>query len=155
MSEKQHPILIIGVGHQFRGDDAVGLIVAQRLRAVCPRGVTIVEAQTDGAALMEMWAEADEVILIDAVQSGARPGTLHRFNAHQQPMPVHCFGCSTHGFNVAEAIELARTLDRLPPRLIVYGIEGATFEIGQAVSPAVLASAEELAERLADELIGR
>lgn len=155
MAEKQYPILIIGVGHEFRGDDAVGLIVARQLKAMCPDGVAIVEAQTDGATLIEMWTGAGEVIVVDAVQSGAERGTVHRFDVHQQPMPVQWFGCSTHGFSVAEAIELARTLDRLPPRLIVYGIEGASFEIGHAVSPAVMSSAQALARRLADEIVGR
>lgn len=155
MSEKQHPTLVIGVGHEFRGDDAVGLIVARQLKAMCPNGVTIIEAHTDGAALIEMWTGAGEVIIVDTVQSGAEPGRLHRFDVHQQPMPFQWFGCSTHGFNVAEAIELARTLDRLPPRLIVYGIEGTSFEIGQAVSPAVMSSAQALARRLADEIVGR
>lgn len=152
MSQMQYPILVIGVGNAFRSDDAVGLIVAQKLREKHLNGVMVAEAHDDGAALMEMWGDAGDVILVDAIQSGAEPGTLHRFDAHSQPMPAGWFGCSTHAFNVAEAVELARALDRLPSRLIVYGVEGKSFEIGGALSPEVEASAQSVVERIVTEV---
>jgi hydrogenase maturation protease len=69
----------------------------------------------DGAALMEVWRGEETVIIIDAVKSGALPGTIRRFDARAQPIPKDAFRCSTHAFGVAEAIELARALARLPP----------------------------------------
>ncbi len=56
---------------------------------------------------------------------------------------------STHGFGVAQAIELARALNQLPKHLRIYGIEGRQFEIGAPVSPEVLAAVECLAQKLA------
>jgi hydrogenase maturation protease len=56
---------------------------------------------------------------------------------------------SSHGFGVAEAINLARILQLLPKSLTVYGIEGKNFGIGETVSPEVLKSVEDLAQQIA------
>jgi len=47
---------------------------------------------------------------------------------------------------------LARALGRLPPRLIVYGVEGKAFEAGVGLSPEVKAAVQEVAERVLGEL---
>ena len=144
--------LIIGLGNEYRRDDAVGLVVARRLRQAAPKSVRVLEETGEGASLLESWQDADAVILIDAVQSGAAPGTLHRLDAHAQPMAKEFFRFSTHAFGLAEAVELARALGRLPPRLIVYGIEGKSFEAGVGLSPEVEAAAGVVVERVLGEL---
>ena len=70
------------------------------------------------------------------------PGTVRRFDATITPLPISVNLASTHGMGAAEAIELARSLDRLPPRLLVYGIEGSTFHPGQPMSQAVADAVE-------------
>ncbi len=141
-------ILIIGVGNLYRRDDAVGLIIARRLKEKNLKNLTVLEASGEGTALMEAWQGAELVILIDAVHSGAEPGTIYRLEAHAQPIPTKFFHYSTHAFSVAEAIELARTLGQLPPKLIVYGIEGKDFEAGEGLSPEVEKAAQAVLERL-------
>ena len=144
--------LIIGLGNQYRRDDAVGLVVARRLKERAPEHVRVLEESGDGTALVESWKDADAVILIDAVHAGARPGTLRRFDAHAQRIPTSFCHCSTHAFGVAEAIELARALGQLPPRVTVYGIEGKTFEAGLGLSPEVEKAVQEVAERVLGDL---
>lgn len=129
--------LIIGIGNDYRRDDAAGLIAARRLQAQYLSGVTVIETQGGGLALIEMWQEADLVILIDAVRSGASAGTIHRFDARSQPLPAIFFNHSTHALGLAEAVELSRTLDRLPSRLFIYGIEGRDFAAGTEISAEV------------------
>ena len=130
-------ILIIGVGNEYRSDDAVGILIARRLRELSLNRVTVIEKSGEGTELMESWKNADNVILIDAVASGAKPGTIHRFDARARPIPASYFRCSTHAFSVGEAIELARTLNRLPANLTVFGIEGKVFNTGTGLSPDV------------------
>jgi hydrogenase maturation protease len=144
--------LIIGLGNEYRRDDAVGLIVARRLREAAPSSVQVLEESGEGTALIESWQDVDTVILIDAVHSGAKPGTIHRLDAHAQPIAKKFFRFSTHAFGLAEAVELARALGRLPPRLIVYGIEGKAFEAGVGLSPEIEAVAQEVVERVLGEL---
>ncbi|MGQ9571722.1 MAG: hydrogenase maturation protease [Dehalococcoidia bacterium] len=145
-------MLVIGLGNQYRRDDAVGLIVARRLKEAAPEHVRVLEESGEGAALIESWKGADAVILIDALHSGAKPGTVHRLNAHTQPIPTKFSHCSTHAFSIAEAIELARALGQLPPRLIVYGVEGKSFAAGEGLSPEVEKAAQEVAESVLGDL---
>ena len=146
--------LVIGVGNAMRGDDGAGLAVARALAARVGPGVRVMEASGEGAALMDAWRGAETVVLVDAARSGAPPGTIHRFDAAKEPMPARFFHYSTHAFSVAEAVELARVLGALPPRLLVFGIEGRTFEAGVALSPEAARAAEEAAEEIARLLAG-
>jgi hydrogenase maturation protease len=115
-------------------------------------GVTVLEQSGDGAALMEAWGDAYRVIVVDAVSSGSKPGTIHRFEPAGQGLPDFFSGHSTHAFGLAEAIELARQLDRLPAQLVVYGIEGKSFELGAGLSSEVEAAADTLTARLTQEI---
>jgi len=144
--------LVIGVGNAFRGDDGVGLVVALELRELALPGVIVLEQSGEGAALVEAWGSADRVIVVDAVSSGNEPGIIHRFEVADQPLPAHFAGGSTHAFGLAEAVELARQLDRLPPHLVIYGIEGKAYDLATGLSSEVAAAAEILVERLAQEL---
>lgn len=136
--------LIIGCGNEHRGDDAAGPLVARRLREL---GVRAREESGEGLALIESWSGAAHVILIDAVITGAPAGTVTVFDPRLGPVP-HTPRASTHSFGVAEAIELARTLDRLPPALEIYGIEANQFEAGSEPSPEVLAAVERVAQEV-------
>jgi len=144
--------LVIGLGNAFRGDDGIGLVVARRLRRLTLPGVSVLEQSGEGAALLEAWSAADQVIVVDAVSSGDQPGAIHRLEVDDQPLPVYFSGRSTHAFGLAEAVELARRLDRLPASLIIYGIEGQSFALGADLSPEVKAAAETLIKQLAQDL---
>ena len=133
--------MVIGVGNRWAGDDGAGLAVARRLGGR--------ELEGDPSALIDLWAEADDAVVVDAAASGAPPGTIRRFDARSGPLPARCLRSSTHAFGVADAIELARALGRLPARLDVYAIEGERFASGEGLSAAVRRSVEELAASLA------
>jgi len=147
MSQPHSLPLIIGIGNEYRRDDAVGLIVARRLKERLADSAIVLEQSGDGAALMEAWRGAEAVIIIDATMSGEAPGTIHRFDASAQPIPKSSFRCSTHAFGVAEAIDLARALGNIPQRLMVYGIEGKNFAAGVGLSAEVEKAAGEAARQ--------
>ena len=134
-------MIVAGVGNPWRGDDAAGLAVARRVDGLALEG--------DATALLDVFGLADCVIVVDACSSAATPGTVRWFDARATPLPVAVLRSSTHAFGVADAIELARTLGRLPPTLEVYAIEGRDFSLGDSLSPAVEAAAERLAALLA------
>jgi hydrogenase maturation protease len=154
MTAPRSSALLIGVGNPFRGDDGVGGVVIRRLRGQNLPGFTILEETGDGAELLEAWQGASAVILVDAVQSGVAPGTIHRLDAVAEKLPKWFSHCSTHAFGVAEAIELARTLGELPPSLIVYGIEGLDFSAGTSLSPEVAASVPGVVSSILAEIRG-
>ena len=101
---------------------------------------------------MEAWRGAENVVVVDAVRSGAAPGTLHRLDAHERPLPSQFFNYSTHAFSVAEAVEMSRALDQLPPHLSVYGIEGKDFAAGEGLSVEVEAGARKAVEQILKEI---
>ena len=133
---------IVGIGNRYRSDDAVGSIVAQRLGGIQLSG--------DGAQLLELFKQFTDVILIDAVQSGAPPGTIFRFDGIQDPLSREMFATSTHAFGLVEAVELARTLVQLPRTLIIYGIEGTNFSSGTTLSPEVSQAIEIVVTQIHD-----
>jgi hydrogenase maturation protease len=141
-------LIVIGVGNAWRGDDGAGLAVARRLRELAPAGIEVREVEGDATALVDAWSGAEHVVVVDAAQSGAAPGTVRRFDARAQPLPVRSLRSSTHAFGVSDAVELARSLRRLPDRLDVYAIEGASFVAGDRLSPSVERAVAELAGEL-------
>lgn len=144
--------LVIGIGNSYRRDDALGLLVARQLKNCVPPEVTVVEASGEGCALTELWRGAEHVTLIDAVSSGGAPGTIHRLDAHASAIPTCFFHYSTHAFSVAEAIELARVMNELPPQLILYGIEGKDFDAGIGLSREVELAMKEVQSRILQEV---
>ncbi len=152
MKSLKSRVLVIGVGNLYRRDDAVGLIVARALRERNLDNIEVLEMSGEGTALLEAWRGAETVILIDAVHSGAAPGTIFRVEAHRQPIPTKFFRYSTHNFGLAEAIELARTLGQLPKELIVYGIEGKDFTVGEGLSPGVAHAASQVLKQILNDI---
>ena len=144
--------LVIGIGNRYRNDDAAGLVAASHLKNLGVDPAIILEHSGEGASLLESWTGADTVILIDAVSSQARPGTIHRMVADDHPLPAEFFCCSSHAFAAAQAVELGRALKRLPRQLIVYGIEGRNFGSGTQLSPEVEAATHKVAESVLREL---
>jgi hydrogenase maturation protease len=144
---------VIGVGNAWRGDDAVGLLVARRLMADQLPQVEIVGCRGTVTAVREAWSNAAGVIVVDAVVSGSPPGTIYRFNAHDEGVPAQLSRSpSSHGWGVAEALALGQLFQELPPYLIIYGIEGQNFGPGQEVSQEVAAAIPEAVRRLRQEI---
>jgi hydrogenase maturation protease len=146
--------IVIGLGNPDRGDDAVGRNVARMLRSVLPQDVVVAEHDGDGTDLLDRFDGVAAAFFVDACASNASAGAVRRFDVGAAPLPRRAFDVSTHGFGLAEAIELARALGRLPPHCIVYAIEGGSFEAGAPLSPAVAAAAVEVVRRLCAEIDG-
>lgn len=140
-------MLIIGCGNRQRGDDGAGILVAERLREC---GIEAVARTGEVTDLIEAWKGADDVIVVDAVVTGALVGTVQAWDG-RQPLASLSTTTSTHGLGLAEAIELARVLNRLPARLRVYGVEGRRFEPGTEISPEVHRAVEEVVRRIIDD----
>lgn len=146
--------VVIGVGNALRGDDAVGIAVAERLRGLVPADVNVVECEQEPSRLLDAWGDADLALVVDACASGEPPGTIHRFDVSGTPLPARVFRSSTHAFGIGDAVELARALERLPRHVVVYGVEGGQFAAGAALSPDVESAVEQLVEEVVRELRG-
>ena len=136
---------IICCGTPYRADDGAGLLVAERLHQL---GIEVSTCTGEATDLLRAMDGAEEVLIVDAVTSGALAGTVHewhnRFAQFQHNAPT------THALGVAEGIALAGVLGRLPERLHIYSIEARTFEVGAEISPELRQAADQLAQRIAD-----
>lgn len=141
-------MLILCCGHPDRGDDAAGVLVAHRLRAM---GIDARVHSGEAFSLIEAWSGATEVVLVDAVSTGAPAGTVSRWDAHTASLSSHWFCCSTHSLGIAAAVGIARNLDRLPRYLWIYGIEARQFDAGSKPLPDVMRAVEEVADLIAKE----
>ena len=144
--------LIIGVGNEFRGDDAAGLLVSREIRRTVKAGVQVVESPGGIDELLELWDGRDLVYVVDAFQSGGSPGTWKRLQVGDRPLPAITSGTSTHGATVASAVALGQVLDRMPKSLVIFGIEAGHFEPGRDTSEEVLMGVHEVAVALSHEL---
>jgi hydrogenase maturation protease len=145
-------VVVIGVGNRLRGDDAAGPAVAERVRARAPRNVDVRICEQEPSRLLDALAGADVAFVVDAVSTGAAPGTLHRFDASSAAVPSRELRSSTHALGVGESLELARALGRLPGRTVVFGIEGSDFLAGAELSSAVAAGVERAAASVLEEV---
>ena len=148
-------ILVIGIGNPERGDDGAGRAVAGLLKGRLPQNTGLMEHSGEGISLMESWEGVKKIILVDAVFSGAEPGTIHRFDAAEGPFPAFLRKYSTHAFGVGEAVEMARALKRMPERLVFFGVEGASFEAGAEIGPRVAESLDKVSSMVLAEAEGR
>ena len=144
--------LVAGIGNPDRGDDGFGPTVAQRLRGRAPFTVRVVERSGDALALIEDWKGFSSVIVVDAMAQITEPGRIYRLELTSNPLPVAFAPPSTHAFGLAETVELARNLHRLPPFLIAYLVEGEQFETGALLSPMVAKAVEDAVERILTEI---
>jgi hydrogenase maturation protease len=146
------PILLIGIGNEYRCDDSIGLHVIRMLQERKLPETIILESTGDGTELIEMFSSVRMAILIDAVSAGGNPGTIYQFEAHKQPISAQLSFQSTHAFGVGEAIELARVLEQLPPILLVYAIESENFSIGIGLTPKVEQAGQKVVEQVCEEV---
>ncbi len=152
-------LLVIGCGNEWASDDAVGLQVIRSLKDLkaskeveLPDGVELIEAGTPGLNLLDLWDRTDRVIIVDAVKSGAAPGTVHGFDAALLP-PRDVMPVSSHGVNIIDAVQLGRLLGRLPSSLTIIGVEILSeepFHVG--LTPEVEAAVPRVIERVLEAI---
>lgn len=142
-------VAAVCLGSPFRGDDAVGPVVAERLRGL---GVPVLDCADEPTRLLDAWAALDTVVVVDALRSGTTAGALHRIDAGDGPLPRDLRLASTHAMGIADALDLARALDRAPARVVVLGLEGAAFGMGEDMTPAVAAAIDGLVVAVVREL---
>lgn len=144
--------LVVGLGEPSRGDDGAGPEAVRRLKSRFGGGVRIVERLSEPTALLDLWENVRLAVVVDAARSGAPAGTVRRLEGKDlagQPLERRT---SSHGLTLADALELGVRLGRMPRRLVIYAIEGSSFETGEGLSAPVARGVEETVRRVTDEL---
>ena len=139
-------IVLVGLGHEMHGDDEIGLEIVRRWSAEHKKEYSGLEVQTillesPGINLLGSIAGLDAAILVAAVRSGAPQGTVQILK-NEALSAWEGSGSKKGGWGAAETLSLGRQLapEDLPEKLILIGIEGAAFGLGEGLSPAVRAA---------------
>lgn len=122
-------LLVIGLGNRLRGDDAVGLVLAERLMKNAPPRVAIeLREETDALTLAHDLIEHDAPLLaVDCANMGLAPGEWRLFRSDEAQLRGHADGISTHGIGLADAMILAGTLGRRSVSWI-FGVQPASLD---------------------------
>lgn len=122
--------VIIGMGNPLLADDGVGIAVAHAVaRQLRERmELTVTELHTGGIRLMEAMAGFRRAIVVDAMVSGAIPGTVQRFDPKDFVTTKNTF--SSHDTDFATAYDLGLMAGiTLPEQVSFWGIEAGEFDL--------------------------
>lgn len=154
------PVLVLGLGNLLLRDDAAGLRLLTVLRHLHgdDARVEFVDGGTQGLALIGMLADRAALLILDAVQLGAAPGTVHCIDdAGRDPPRANAAAAGgAHQQNAGDLLLAASLLGDLPGRVHVVGIEPAVVRTGVALSPEVVAAmphAAKAARRVLHDLL--
>jgi hydrogenase maturation protease len=135
--------LVIGVGNLLRTDDGVGIQVIRNLNNFVP-GVDTLDAAMGGVEILEAMRGYDQVIIVDAIESGAEPGTIFRVNlaeGEEPPVISH-----SHGIDLITTLNLGRQLygEEMPGKIILFAVEAEdSTTISDEPTPKVRAAIQE------------
>jgi len=142
-------VRIAGIGNALAGDDGIGLRAVEIIRAGDWQDVELLAAGTPGPELFDGLDQHDLLMLIDACRSGAAAGTILRLT----PREISSAGLrhsSTHGFTLADWINLAQVMGEAVPEIILFGVEIAQCGMGEPLSAAVADALPELLRQVRD-----
>ena len=104
----------------------------------------VLDCADEPTRLLDEWDGLDVLVVVDAVVTGGPAGALRRVDADDGPLPRDLRLASTHAVGVADALELGRALGRAPRRVVVLGVEGSAFGMGDEMTPAVMNALDEV-----------
>jgi hydrogenase maturation protease len=153
-------VVVVGIGQSLRGDDALGLEAVRRWRRSYPRTagdsrVRVEVSELPGLSLLDMIADSQAAVLVDAVCSAAPAGTLHLLTT-DDPAAFAEGSASAHGWGLAETLALGRTVlaDALPRRITLIGVEMEQVQLGQGLSASVEQAMPHVAEAIDRQVRG-
>ncbi|MEA9391294.1 HyaD/HybD family hydrogenase maturation endopeptidase [Acerihabitans sp. TG2] len=131
-------ILVLGIGNLLLSDEGVGVRVVEGLeRGYClPSGVDTLDGGTSGMELMETMAKREHLIVVDAVRTGAAPGSVVLLHDNQVPA-LFTQKISPHQLGLCDVLMALRLTDEFPNRLTLVGIEPESLAPGIGLSPTV------------------
>jgi len=144
--------LILGLGNEYAGDDAVGVLAVRALRGEPAAGADIVHSAASGLALLEIFAGYDRAVIVDAIRTGRNPaGTIIEAGlADLGPATAP----SLHQAGIPELAAIARQLGMgFPDRTRVLAVEIAgPLMFGAPLSEPVAAAIAPLAQRILKQI---
>jgi hydrogenase maturation protease len=150
---ERRPTVVIGLGNPLMGDDGIGIAALERLRAAwhVPEGVELVDGGTWGMNLLPVIEDAAEVLLIDAIKTGAEPGTEVVIPRARLPRYL-ATKISPHEVDLRDVLALAELRGTLPAETVAVGLEPAAVEMSTELSDQLQARLDALVAAVVRQL---
>ncbi|MBZ5538698.1 MAG: hydrogenase maturation protease [Acidobacteriia bacterium] len=136
MNPTESSNLVVALGNDLLGDDAIGLLAARELRKEACGDLEIVELAGSGVDLLEFLENRAHVLILDAAVTGRNvPGTILEFADQDFENAV---APSPHYSSLADAIKVARCLGiPIAPKIQVLALEVENpYRLGEGLTPA-------------------
>ena len=135
------------------GDDGLGLAALDLLRSEwsLPPDIELVDGGTWGLTLLPEIEAADRLLLIDAINTGGAPGTLHTLERDQIPRYL-ATKISPHEVDLRDVLALAELRGTLPPTMVAIGLQPATVELSNGLSDLLRIRLEDLVVAVTERL---
>lgn len=148
-------VLVLGIGNLVMADDGVGVRAVQLLaeRYRFPEDVTLLDGGTLGLDLLPRIEEAERLIIVDAVETGAPPGTLMRMSGEEIPIALET-KLSPHQMGLKDLLAVSSLLGQAPVETVLLGVQPASIGMSLELSPPVQAQLEPLMSHVLKELSG-
>jgi hydrogenase maturation protease len=147
-------LFVVGLGSQLSGDDAIGLVLVDAIRARFPAAAVTCDAWPAADALTiahDLLAQDGPVVVVDCADMGLRPGSYRLLSLDEVRLHVKHSPVSVHGIGLAEALELARILGHAQP-VHLFGVQPYRVAPGTSLTPELEAHVPALSEALAREV---
>ena len=156
MSTNKRRVVVIGLGNPLMGDDGLGLAVLDELRTgyALPPEVELVDGGTWGINLLPVIEDADELILIDAIDVGQAPGTFARLEHERLPRYL-ATKISPHQVDLRDVLGLAELRGTLPANTVALGLQPQSIELRNSLSDLLRCQVSMLAAAVVQELAQR
>lgn len=146
--------LVLGLGNELAGDDAIGILVARAVREELAGVADVVESSASGLALLEVLAGHDRAVIVDAIVTGRNPpGAIVELGLGEVG---HVVAPSTHQAGLPELAAVAERLGLTFPRrtrVLTVEVEDP-YTLGAGLSPSVASALPELVRRVRDHVLG-
>jgi len=146
------PVLVLGLGNLLLSDDGVGPVLLGEMADSETRwkgAVEFLDGGTQGLALLGHLTGRRALIIVDALSTGAPPGTVHRLTLGELRDLAPGRASSAHEGNAGELLAAAQLLDELPDQLFVVGVEPEKINTGLGLSASVQQALPEARDQVA------
>ena len=133
---KKHQIgtLVLGIGNILLKDEGIGVRVIEYLqKCPLPEDVELVDGGTAGADLIDILSDRRRVIIVDAVDLDAPPGTICRLTPRdwltEQEHPL-----SLHDLDIPQTLAMTHILGCAPREVVCFGIVPKSIEPGMELT---------------------
>lgn len=152
MTNTTKPVLLLGVGNILLSDEGVGVHVIKKMQNLPPmEGVEIVDGGTSGADLLDIISDRQKVIIIDAMTSGEKPGTVLKFSGDSLVRDKNP-SMSLHDVGIFDTLHMAKMIGSAPREVVVFGIEPASLDFAMELSSTLQKIVPSLIEAVLQEI---